>query len=248
MTTTLHRLRVLTRRVLKVDVARYPGSDPLHRVAKLLHSADVTLVLDIGANDGGFATSIRRLGYEGRIVSFEPTRAAYASLAGAARKDGRWVAKQLAIGDQDGETEIHVAGNAAASSSILPMLDRHREVQPDSAYTHSEKIRVRRLDGLLEEVCREDDTLFVKLDVQGAEGVVLDGAPATLRRAVGIQAELNLVPLYAGQTPYRHLLDRLLELGFELVDLIPGFTDGRTGQLLAVDGVFMRPAVLPAHE
>jgi FkbM family methyltransferase len=248
MTTTLHRLRMLTRRWLKVDVARYPGSDPLHRVGRLLEAAGVTLVMDIGANDGGYATSLRRLGYEGRIVSFEPTRAAYVSLAEAARKDASWVPMQLAIGDQDGETEIHVAGNAAASSSLLPMLDRHREVQPDSAYTHSEKVPVRRLDGLLEEVCRKHDTLFIKLDVQGAEGVVLDGAPATLRRAIGIQAELNLVPLYAGQTPYRHLLDRLLEQGFELVDLIPGFTDGRTGQLLAADGVFMRPAVLPDHD
>jgi FkbM family methyltransferase len=242
--TALHRARLWARRVLKVDVVRYPGSDPLRRTTQLLRTAGVDVVLDVGANDGGYAHAIRTLGYAGRIVSFEPTRDAYARLEQAAQRDPRWQAVQLAIGDRDGQVDIHVAGNAAASSSILPMLARHRDAQPDSAYTHSERVTIRRLDDVMPELCPEGSTAFLKLDVQGAEGAVLAGASRSLRRVVGVQMEMNLTPLYDGETPYRSLIDQMLEQGFELADLLPGFSDRRTGQLLAADGVFMRPEYL----
>jgi FkbM family methyltransferase len=242
--TALHRLRMFARRTFKVDCLRYPESDPLFEVVQLLRTAGVSLVLDVGANDGGYARTIRQLGYRGRIVSFEPTREAYRRLIRSARGDTRWETLHLALSDFEGSTDIHVAGNAAASSSILPMLDRHREVRPSSAYTHDERVQVQRLDQVLPALHRDHDVIFVKLDVQGAERSVLDGASASLPTIVGVQIELNLVPLYDGQAPYRTLMDRLLEQGFELVGLVPGFTDGRTGQLLAADGVFMRTAAL----
>jgi FkbM family methyltransferase len=239
--TALHRARMLARRLLKVDVVRYPGSDPLRRPVQLLRTAGVNVVLDVGANDGGYARAIRSLGYDGRIVSFEPTRDAYARLDEATRQDPRWRGMQFALGDRDGDVDIHVAGNAAASSSILPMLARHSDAQPDSAYTHTERVSIKRLDDLMPDLCPDGSVCFLKLDVQGAEGAVLAGATASLQRVVGVQIEMNLAPLYEGQSAYRTLLDHMLEQGFELADLLPGFSDRRTGQLLAADGVFMRP-------
>lgn len=241
----LHRVRLEVQRRLGVDVARYPRSDPLYRTSRLLDVAAVTTVLDVGANDGGFGRSLRRLGYRGRIVSFEPTRAAFGRLRRTTAGDGRWVAHNLALGDHDGRLEINVAGNDAASSSFLPMLDQHLDASPGSAYVSKEQVEVRRLDRMWSEVvAAADERVFLKLDVQGAEGMVLDGAAGIMDELVGIQTELNLVRLYEGQIDYRDVLDRLDDAGFTLAGVVPGFFDPRTGRTLEIDGVFLRDGAL----
>ena len=70
--TLAHSTRSWVRSRLGLDVQRYPGSDPLHGLSLLLRHLAVDLVVDVGANDGGYARSLRRLGYAGQIVSFEP--------------------------------------------------------------------------------------------------------------------------------------------------------------------------------
>lgn len=39
-------------------------------------------------------------------------------------------------------------------------------------------------------------------------------------------------------TPFDEAIDWARNQGFVLIRLIPGFTDGRTGQMLQADGVF----------
>ena len=63
-----------------VDVVRYPLHDRLARTVKLLRHHDISCVVDVGANDGGFAAAIRGHGYTGRIISFEPLQQPYTAL------------------------------------------------------------------------------------------------------------------------------------------------------------------------
>ncbi len=120
--TVKNRLRLGLRRV-GIDLARYPESDPMFGVVRLLAHFGVGCVVDVGANSGGFASTIRTLGHSGRIVSFEPLSGPFELLAARAAKDPPWEARRVAAGDQDCDIEINIAGNAAASSSVLPMLD-----------------------------------------------------------------------------------------------------------------------------
>lgn len=241
----LHRARLQAQQRLGVDVARYPQSHPLHRTVRLLSAASVTVVLDVGANDGGYGRALRRLGYRQRIVSFEPTSAAFSRLERATAGDPRWEAHHLALGDRDGRLDINVAGNDAASSSFLPMLEQHVEANPGSAYVATEEVEIRRLDAMWSELLGlAGERVFLKLDVQGAEGMVLDGAAGVLGDLVGVQTEMNLAPLYEGQIDYRDVLDRMDDAGFSLVGIIPGFVEPRTGRTLEVDGVFMREDAL----
>ena len=63
-----HELRHLVQR-FGIDIVRYPLHDPMARVVQLLNHHRVDCVVDVGANDGGYATTIRGLGYTDRIIS-----------------------------------------------------------------------------------------------------------------------------------------------------------------------------------
>jgi FkbM family methyltransferase len=88
-------------------------------VKKLLDRLGITLFLDVGANSGKLAESIRLIGYKGRIVSFEPNPTEYRELAARATGDGGWTAKCCALGDAEGTVALNVTGSNSVFSSIL---------------------------------------------------------------------------------------------------------------------------------
>jgi FkbM family methyltransferase len=223
-----------------LDVARYPQSDPLFRVASLLSESGVTRVIDVGANSGQYASEIRRLGFQGAIVSLEPLLDPFSELAAKAAKDPNWQVLRFAAGSERGSALINVAANHGASSSLLPMLDAHALAAPDAMFIGTERIEVRTLDELWDEITSPTDIVFLKIDVQGFEKQVLDGSSDHLRDVFGIQMELSFVPLYDGGWDYLSALTWARDSGFELVALIPGFTSPSSSRMLQADGVFMR--------
>jgi len=210
-------------------------------VARLLDAHRVDVVLDVGANSGRYGQELRRAGYRGRIVSFEPLREPFEVLARYAAADPLWKAMPYALGDHNGTATLNVAANAGESSSILPMLPRHAEAYPAASYVATEDAQMRTLDSLAPAILTPQQRVFLKADVQGFERAVLNGAAATLDDGcVGLQLELSLVPLYEGGMLYREALDFAEQQGFSLMQVIPGFTDPRDGRLLQMDGVFFR--------
>jgi FkbM family methyltransferase len=230
------------RRWLRLDVRRWaPSGVAGARRLAILKDAGVTTVLDVGANRGQFAKELRAGGYAENIVSFEPLGAAFAALEEAARDDPRWECRQLALSDSEGEAELHVAGNAV-SSSLLDMEARHLEAAPESRYVGSERVRQVRLDTLVDELGLPVDGVYLKVDVQGLESRVIEGARAALPRIVAVESELSLVPLYSGQLLFREMLDLLDDAGYQPVSLEAAYADPRNGHVLQVDGIFLRRA------
>jgi FkbM family methyltransferase len=207
---------------------------------KLLAHHGITVVFDVGANVGQYGTELRALGFRGKIVSCEPLRTGFERLARRAAADPAWVALHLALGDADGTRTINVSANLQ-SSSLLEMMPQHVAAAPHSAYERTEDVCVRRLDAIYDDHARPDDRVFVKLDVQGYERFVLAGAERSLPRIRGMQLEMSLVPLYQGEATYAELIAEMTGRGFQLMSVEPVFRDPRSGQLLAMDGVFFRP-------
>lgn len=201
----------------------------------------VNLVLDVGANIGQYATSIRQLGYSGKIVSFEPLSSAYSQLQTASSKDSLWeIAPRSAIGNTEGEIVINIAANSF-SSSALNMLESHVKAAPQSAYCGLEKVKLSKLDSIARQYITQDTkSIFLKIDVQGFEKQVIEGASQILPLVNGIQIELSLVPLYQNQLTFPEMLKFIEDIGYELHAVIPGFTDLETGRLLQMDGIFFR--------
>jgi FkbM family methyltransferase len=223
------------------DIVRYDAShSPELRRARLIEERGIGLVLDVGANTGPSAQALRRVGYAGRIVSFEPQAAAYDLLEAACGSDAAWECRKIAVGAVDGEAELHVSGNSS-SSSLLDMAGEHLSAAPESKYVTSERVMVRRLDSLRHELVGPDDRVYLKLDVQGLELEALRGAEETLAQTSVVESELSLVPLYHGAPDLMEVVNYLADRGFHLLALEPVFVDPHDGRLLQVDGLFARP-------
>jgi FkbM family methyltransferase len=201
----------------------------------------IDLFLDVGANVGQFGRSLRVAGYRGRILSFEPLSAAHAGLCRAAEGDHGWVvAERMAVGDANRTIEINVAQNSV-SSSLLPMLDRHLDGAPESAYVGAETAPMVTLDDYIgRHLAAEKGLMALKIDTQGYEGQVLDGLRGNLHRVGAIITEMSIVPLYAGTAGFIDLYRRLCDAGFRCASLRPAFVDPGTEEVLQVDGLFVR--------
>jgi len=224
-----------------LDVRRFdPRSSEASQLVRQLFVHKIDVVFDVGANTGQFAEMLRDAGFPGRIVSFEPSAAAHSTLCKRARRDATWtIAPRMALGDHDGTITLNLAGNGV-SSSVLPMLPSHASAAPESRYIGSEIVDLRTLDSVGTELTTDRERIFLKLDVQGFEYKVLQGAEQLLRRVAGIQAELSLVPLYAGEHLFHPMLHDLEERGYDLWSVVPGFIAPDTSRLLQLDAIFFR--------
>ena len=216
------------------------NSNPSYQLKKALDRFKVDLVFDVGANTGQFGSSLRAMGFNGTIVSFEPLSAAHKRLTSFASTDPKWIVHPRgAIGNIDGEIEINIAGNSV-SSSILPMLDSHSSAALESTYIGSEKAPIYRLDSAASSYIQKAGEYFIKIDTQGYESQVLDGAQEILLKARGVLCELSLIPLYEGQQLWLELIHSLELQGFTLWAIQKGFTDHRDGRTLQIDAIFFR--------
>lgn len=234
--------RGLLRRVLRwggIDIVRYDGRRFVaRRRIDVIRATAASIVLDVGAGIGQFAGWLREEGYTGRIVSFEPVGEAFEELERRSIQDATWDCLNVALGARNGESAVNVAGNLW-SSSLLPMTRLHEAADPASSYVREEAVREARLDSL--KVVGPQDRAYLKIDVQGAEGAVLDGAAGVLDRIVAAEVELSLVELYEGQDLLSALHERMRAEGFALVWLGESILrNPATDEILALDGIFVR--------
>ena len=225
------------------DVVRYSGERTLsapdaRRIAAIRHGG-VSLVLDVGAAGGDFGRRLRASGYDGGILSFEPLRASFDALQRSAASDPRWRVVHTAVGDREETCEINVSGTSV-SSSLLPMKSLHVRTIPESAYVGRERVEVQRLDTLLSNLPDAGSgPWYLKLDVQGYESRVLDGARETLKRTSVIEIEVSMRSLYEGSPLYVEMLARLQSIGFTLVSWEDVVIDPETGFVLQADCIFV---------
>ncbi len=221
------------------DITGFDRHNARWRLAQQLKRRGITLVLDVGANEGHFAWDLRELGFAGRIVSFEPLSDAFSRLETAARGDARWQAVNIGLGEQDEQRIIHIAANSQ-SSSFLPMLPSHSEAAPESEYRAEEVATIRRLDRLFAEFAAPGERAFLKIDTQGFEKPVMEGARGVLDSIPLVQLECSLVALYAGASLIETMITYMRALDYDPVDVLPTFYHRESGHLMQADILFVR--------
>lgn len=220
-------------------VARHKPREPIAQLVQALRRREVGTVIDVGANRGQYASALRAHGWGGPIVSIEPLAELHAALDTARTGDARWtVLPPMALGARDGTALIEVAAESDMSS-LRPQGALLQHLSPSSRVIERRDVTLRRLDGLAE-LQPAGPRLFLKLDVQGAEADVLEGAHGLWPRIVGLQVEMALVPLYEGETDWRTMLDHLASRGFTLHLFVPGYFEPKLARQVQVDGIFFK--------
>lgn len=200
---------------------------------RFLDEQRINLVLDVGANEGQFVAKVRRLGYQGPVVSFEPDPRVFRILRHRYAGDPRWRGFPYALGERDEEELLNVNDNSQLSS-FLPTL---RGQPPED----SVEVSVRRLDGVFQEVVEEipHPRALLKTDTQGYDLKVLEGAEGVYPWIAGIFTEISVLPLYRGAPTLEEAMEAYEKAGYDPVELWRSqrAVDGR---LLEMDGLFIR--------
>lgn len=176
-----------------------------------LETHKVDLVLDVGANTGQFGNSLRECGYRGRIWSFEPIDTVFRDLEKLTRFDGRWQATCTAVGAVAGEATLNVS-ERSDFSSIKPINETGREFDARIAVVRKQQVPVATLEYLLKN--EESRHMFLKVDTQGFEREVLEGALNLLPKLVGIQLEVPIENLYGNVWSFPVCIKYMDDIGY----------------------------------
>lgn len=221
-----------------VQMEKYFNAD-LKRRMKIISAYQIDTLFDIGANVGRYALIMRKAGYSGKIISFEPMSAAFEQLKNNSKNDKNWIINHYGLGNENTETEINISNNSY-SSSILNIMPSHVESAPNSRYVAKEEIQLKTFDSVFNSFYEKGSRIMMKIDTQGFEKQVLEGAENSLKNIDILQLEMSLVPLYENEMLYLDMIHYLSSKGFHLYSLESGFSNPKTGQLLQADGIFVR--------
>ena len=158
--------------------------------------------VDVGANQGFFSFALAQ--HAGHVVAFEPN-ADYALFA-------RWMLRghaevlRYALSDRSGRATFHVP--ISKEGMVLHLAGSLKGEFPQFSEIRTYDVEIRSLDSFkLKDVC------FIKVDVEGAEREVLDGAKETIAR----DRPVLVLELLSGTHPNPHDLTAAIcnDFGYE---------------------------------
>jgi FkbM family methyltransferase len=229
-------------------VQRHLGSFLLEeQVSAILRELRINCVLDVGANVGQFGRTLRRSGYQGRIVSFEPLEEFATKLRRRAARDHDWHVHEFALGDEDTTAEIN-ATPGASLSSMLPASEFGKEWSHKLETSVKQEITIRRLDRVLDEVLAgiDEPRIYLKLDTQGYDLLAFRGGGGRVEEVLAMQSEVSCLPIYEGMPQMEEQVGEYRAAGFDIAGLFPVSMHRPTLRILEFDAVLVRQEAFSA--
>ena len=198
-------------------------------------------LIDVGASSGEFTLGLRRHCGVARALLVEPIPVRCEQLRSKFPEASIQVIC-AAAGSENEEVEMEVL-SWDYSSSLLQINRSDAAFGTGLDLSVKDKIQTDVLT--LDVICRQagfDGRVdLLKLDVQGAEGLALQGASELLRRVDAVWTEVSFRPLYDGAVSFEALYEQCRKAGFILRSISEGFR-GTNGELLQADALFVRNA------
>ena len=236
-------------RRLGVYVTRDPDwlvyEDHLRRI---LSTFKINCVLDVGSYRGDFARMLRRLGYIGLIISFEPVGSNFEALEEARIEDSEWHAHRMALGATKGEAPMHVFTGATFHSFLPPSKYGLSRFPDKMQVERTESVPLDRLDNILDDLVKDvkDPHIFLKVDTQGYDLEVMRGLGNKAPAISALQIEMAVNPIYDdASNSFADALSYLSRLGFQVSGLFPvSFNADDRVQVVEFDCLMFRPEKL----
>ena len=167
--------------------------------------------IDVGASTGQVSRVLMDLFPGCTVYAFEPIPDQYARLKRHA-KSHRLIAMQSAVGNTVGVESFFVTRSAPSSSLLRTSsswVQRMPEARPERLIT----VACTTLDDFFGKK-NLPKPIFLKIDVQGGEKMVLEGGRRLLEDVSMIHLESSFEEIYEGQAVFADLYDFLTERGF----------------------------------
>jgi FkbM family methyltransferase len=220
------RRRLLAPLVYREGTALVPASEahdwPERMFLKrLLSRLEVDCVLDVGANLGQYAQDLRTIGFKGLVISFEPTPSLHSRIAEWSKSHPNWVTLDVALGNRAGTLALNEMAYSALNSFHRPSTAETDSFAPANKVVRTVDVRVETLNDLLPGLQRQYGFKrpFLKIDTQGHDIAVFDGADQVHERLVGLQSEIAIKRIYEDTLPWTEAIDHYRKAGFELAGL-----------------------------
>jgi len=174
--------------------------------------------LDIGANKGLWSSDLRKAYNNTRIIMLEADDQHVSKLESTVKNIGNAKYKIAVMSENDGDTVSFFIGDKySTGNSMFKENSRlYTNIKPvtKTTVTLDRIIEEEKETGFLKKDIQEID--YIKIDVQGAELMVLKGGIETIRGATFIQFEGSTVEYNAGGACTYEVDDFLRSIGFYL--------------------------------
>jgi FkbM family methyltransferase len=195
-------------------------------------------VIDAGAHRGSFTDAFLLLHRPQRVVLVEANPGLAEHLRARYAGDPRFSIVAAALSDRSGEAQFEI-NRSEASSSLLPIDPRNTEwFARDMSVTRSIHVPTMTLPELMSREGLETVDLL-KLDLQGAERLVLTGGADVLDRVEVIYTEIFFERLYTGAWLFWDLNEFLSHRGFKLCGL-SNIVHAPDGDLVQANATFRK--------
>jgi FkbM family methyltransferase len=201
---------------------------------------------DIGANEGSHTLALRRrTGAAGRVYAFEPEPGCFARLARvvALNRLANVAVFAVALSDETGVGRLALPADGAAAELAATIDPDLRAMIGDDGTAAEIEVPMIRLDEWIREMELAPPD-FMKIDVEGLEVAVLDGAADTIAAA----RPTLFVEIHGADAPGKTahaagVLDRLAPLGYRFRHLESGAqVTPETPERAAVGHLICEPA------
>jgi len=205
-------------------------------ISNHLKSNEITII-DIGAHRGDFIDNIKKHFNILSAVLIEPIPELAKYLSKKYESDFFHIIQNV-VTDQDfNSKEFHI-NEFGETSSILKIRKEMTELSDiNTRVKETIKVTTRTLDSIVSDL-RLNKIDLVKIDVQGAEHLVLKGSEKSLKLTSFVWIEMSLKPLYKGSSVFHDIYEIMEKYGFALLELSPGHRSA-TKELLQVDALFI---------
>ena len=217
------------------------SADPFSTLQGLMQGTREPIIFDVGAHHGHIALEFRRRFPESKIYAFEPFKASFEKLRANTASDPGIHTFNFGLSNQAGTLSFH-SNPSSATNSLLP-TDRLGSKTWAPGLLETEEIvdaQFKTIDQVLESmgIPKLD---ILKLDVQGAEHLVIEGASTACAegKIQVVYSEIITQPTYKNQKRLDHALATFYDTGFDLHNIF-NMNLSDQGKLRQIDAIFTR--------
>lgn len=206
------------KKILLKDNLFTPGDENILRVIrsikKINPNSKNTTIIDIGAFNGETSVQFAKAFPQSNILAFEANPETFPIAKKNCDRYKNITVLNHALSDKNEVLDFHITNNSVSSSlnELYDTADYHDELKIKNKVQVDAKT--------LDEFSDLENILLIKIDTQGHELHVINGAVKTLKKTDFVLVEMANHSLYKSGCQYYEVDEALRKNNFELLDII----------------------------